>query len=51
MIIRQVPTQEVLEHIYKTIQKNISKEECYYTEEEIEKLKQDKRNNFLKGEK
>lgn len=49
MIIRQKPTQEILEHIYKTIQKNINNQECYYTEEEIEKLKLNKNNNFIKG--
>ena len=49
MVIRQKPTQEVLEHIYKAIQKNISKQDCYYTEEEIEKLKQNKENKFIKG--
>ena len=51
MIIRQQPTQEVLEHIYNAIQKNISNQECYYTEEQIEKLKKDKKNIFIKGEK
>lgn len=51
MIVRKTPTQEVLEHIYKTIQKNVSNQDCYYTDEEIKKLKQDKKNNFIKGEK
>ena len=50
MIVRKQPTQEVLEQIYKAIQKNITNQECYYTEEEIEKLKQNKKNKFLKGE-
>ena len=50
MIVRKQPTQEVLEHIYKTIQKNISNQECYYTEEEIKKLKQNEKNIFIKGE-
>lgn len=49
MIIRQEPTQEILEHIYKTIQKNITNQQCYYTEEEIEKLKLNNNNNFIKG--
>ena len=48
MIIRQKPTQEVLEHIYKAIQKNITNQDCYYTEEEIKKLKQNEKNNFIK---
>ena len=51
MVIRQQPTQEVLEQIYNAIQKNITNQECYYTDDEIKKLKQDKRNNFIKGEK
>lgn len=50
MIVRKKPTREVLEHIYKTIQKNVSNQDCYYTEAEIEELKQDKKNNFIKGE-
>lgn len=50
MVIRQKPTQEVLEQIYNAIQKNISNQECYYTDEEIKKMKQDKKNNFIKGE-
>ena len=51
MVIRQQPTQEVLEQIYNAIQKNITNQECFYTDDEIKKLKQDKRNNFIKGEK
>ncbi len=50
MIIRQKPTQEVLEQIYKAIQKNIKNQECYYTDEEIKELKQNNNNNFIKGE-
>lgn len=50
MIIRQKPTQEVLEQIYNAIQKNISNQECYYTDEEIKELKRNKNNNFIKGE-
>ena len=51
MIVRRKPTQEVLEQIYNAIQKNISNQECYYTNEELKKLKQDKNNIFIKGEK
>ena len=50
MIVRKKPTLEVLEHIYKTIQKNVSNQDCYYTEEEIEELKQNEKNNFIKGD-
>lgn len=48
MIVRKQPTKEVLEHIYKTIQANIKDNECYYTQEEINELKTDNRNNFFK---
>lgn len=51
MVIRKEPTQEILEHIYKTIQKNITNQQCYYTEEEIKKLKENQENKFIKGEK
>ena len=51
MIVRRKPTQEILEQIYNAIQKNISNQECYYTNEEIKKLKQDKNNIFIKGDK
>ena len=50
MIVRQKPTQEVLEQIYKAIQKNVSNQDCYYTDEEIKKLKQNEKNIFIKGE-
>ena len=48
MIVRQKPTLETLEYIYKTIQKNITNQECYYTEEEIEELKLNEKNIFIK---
>lgn len=51
MIVRRKPTQEVLEQIYNAIQKNISNQECYYTNEEIKKLKQNEENIFIKGDK
>ena len=50
MVIRGEATKEKLDHIYKTIQKYIKEKECYYTEEEIEKLKEDKNNTFYKIE-
>lgn len=46
MVIRGKTTKEKLDHIYKTIQKHIREEECYYSEKEIEKLKKDKNNIF-----
>ena len=51
MIVRRKPTQEVLEQIYNAIQKNISNQECYFSKEEIEQLKKDEKNIFIKGEK
>ena len=48
MIVRAKPTQEILEHIYKTIQKNINNQECYYNEDEIKELKSNEKNIFLK---
>ena len=47
MIIRNTPKVEVLEQIYNTIHKIIDNQECYYTPEQIEKLKEDKKNKFL----
>ena len=47
MIIRGTITQGKLEIIYKTIQDIIPDQDCYYTEEEIEKIKKDKNNIFL----
>lgn len=47
MVIRGKPTASKLRHIYNTIHKLINNKECYYTEEEIENLKMDKKNIFL----
>ena len=47
MIIRGEITSEKLELIYNTIGQVIKNEKCYYTEEEIEKLKKDDKNIFL----
>ena len=51
MIIRGTPTACKLQHIYNTIQRLIDNQECYYTKEEIEKLKKDKKNIFLERRK
>ena len=40
MIIRRKPTQQTLENIVRTINTIIKNEECYYTKDEIEKLKE-----------
>mgnify|MGYP007025072870 CR=1 FL=1 len=49
MVIRGEVTEENLKHIYKTIQSIIQDKNCYYTKEEIEKLKKDKKNIFIGG--
>ena len=51
MIIRNTPSIEVLDQIYKTIHKIIDNQECYYTPEQIEKLKKNKNNKFLEKRK
>jgi len=51
MIIRKTPSKEVLEQIYKTIHKIIDNQECYYTPEQIEKLKANEENIFLERRK
>lgn len=48
MIIRGEVTRDKLQHIYNTIQEVIQNQQCYYTKEEIEKLKQNKTNVFIK---
>lgn len=49
MVIRGEITEKKLEHIYITINNIIKNQDCYYTKEEIYKLKQDSKNIFLKG--
>lgn len=51
MVIRGKPNEIKLLHIYNTIQKLIDNKECYYTEEQIENLKKDKKNIFLERRK
>ena len=48
MVVRGDITEEKLEHIYTTVHNIIKKQECYYTQEEIEKLKENNENVFLK---
>lgn len=50
MVIRGKVTQEKLQHIYKTIQSIITNQECYYSDDELEELKKDKKNIFLEEE-
>lgn len=51
MVIRGQATEEKLQHIYNTIRNIIQEQHCYYTEEEIKKLKADKKNVFIERSK
>lgn len=51
MVIRGQVTEEKLQHIYNTIRSIIKDHHCYYTEEEINKLKTDKTNVFIERSK
>lgn len=44
---RSAPTIDTLENLYKTIRKIVADSEAYYSDEQIEKLMEDKRNVFL----
>ena len=50
MIVRKETTYEALAEFYEAVNRIIKEAECYYTEKEIKKLKEDKRNIFLKKE-
>lgn len=43
-----IDLQNNLQHIYDTVQKIIINQHCYYSQEEIERLKKDKNNIFIK---
>lgn len=47
IVIRSTPTKEVLQNIYDVMNKNIKNPKCFYTSEEIKKLKKDKSNVWL----
>lgn len=47
MVIRGEITKDTLEQIYKTIQSIITDPNCYYSKEEIKKMKEDKNNTFI----
>lgn len=49
MVIRGQITEKKLEHIYDVVRGTIKNKSCYYTQEEIEKLKEDSKNIFFKG--
>lgn len=44
---RRTPTKEVLRNIYDVMNKNIKNPKCFYTSEEVKKLKKDKSNVWL----
>ena len=47
MVVRGELTKEKLENIYLTIRNIVKKKSCYYTQEEIDKLKKDSNNIFF----
>lgn len=51
MTTRSTPTAATLANLYRVIKENIRDREYFYTEDEIEKLKQDKNNNFIRENK
>ena len=44
---RRTPTKEVLQHVYDVMNKNIKNPKCFYTSEQVKKLKKDKNNIWL----
>ena len=50
MIIRQEPTPAVLANLYETIRKTIQDTDAYYTTDQLEALKENPNNIFLKQE-
>ena len=51
LIIRGQVTAQKLEEIYTTIGNIVKNEKCYYTEEQINKLKENKENVFIEKSK
>ena len=49
MIVRGNLTIEKLNYIYDTVNRIVENDFCYYSEKEIESLKKDKKNIFLKS--
>lgn len=44
---RRTPTKEVLRHVYDVMNKNIKNPDCFYTSDQVKKLKRDKCNVWL----
>ena len=51
MVIRGEVDNQTLLNIYDTCNRIFDKSDCFYTEQELENLKQDKKNIFIKGDK
>lgn len=47
IINRKIPTKEVLQNVYDVMNKNIKNPKCFYTSDEVKKLKKDKTNVWL----
>ena len=45
------PKKEDLKRLYDVCNKIFNKKECFYTKEEVKKLKEDKNNKFLQKRK
>lgn len=44
---RRTPTKETLQHVYDIMNKNIKNPKCFYTSEEVKRMKKDKNNIWL----
>lgn len=44
---RRTPTREVLKNVYDVMNKNIKNPKCFYTSEQVKKLKKDKSTIWL----
>lgn len=49
MVVRGKVTKQKLENIYNVIRNTVKNKDCYYTQEEINKLKEDSQNIFFEG--
>jgi hypothetical protein len=47
MVLRGQVTTEKLKNIYDTINRIVENQNCYYRDEEVEKIKKDNKNIFL----
>lgn len=48
MVVRGKLTIDKLSYIYDTVNRIVEKDFCYYSDREIERLKKDEKNIFLK---